>query len=96
MEDYESTCFALSTIGLLIGFCFGFAVKQGQVEYVEYSDEEIEIGDTVVHKSNENIYWVVRDVTQQQIQCYRYIGNYSKVSGLEFFHKSELLKIKTK
>lgn len=96
MENYQTTCIAVCAISLMIGFVFGITMKKHQFGYVEYSDEPLEVGDTVVHKSKEDIRWVVKSTGLEGASCYRYIGTNLKRSDEEIFKFSELLKIKTK
>jgi ABC-type amino acid transport system permease subunit len=96
MEQQELALLVISVLSLMVGFTIGFLFKYYQVKDVEYSDEPIEEGDIVVHKTNEDITWVVTSIRTHYVDVYRYVGLVNQIFTTESFTKNQLLKIKTK
>ena len=99
MSIDQSQLFAILSISaLLIGFfiCFYSAKKTYNVGPYTYSNDPIQKGDMVVHKTNKHISFIVRGIGMINAECYRYIGRSSQEYFKGEFPLSELLKIKTK
>ncbi|MFZ1704422.1 MAG: hypothetical protein WAT79_08740 [Saprospiraceae bacterium] len=55
--------------------------KKKYYRWVEYMNQPIQVGDTVVHKTVENIKWVVIDIGEEKIKCNRYSLSHGSIIG---------------